>query len=355
MGKDSHYTIDLSRIYKEDEELVGKKAHEIGMLWRLGIPLPKGFVITTEFFNEYLCLSGIDKEIKKVQALDHPAISDTVKKLFHPIQKEIMRKPMPQSLSAELHEFYRKLSGVFKDQPLNVFSSSSNNKSIVFSNVKGDANLILKIKTIWSMFLTDPVAIVVQENIKFDTKGKVFTDNPSLDKKLTKQQMNKLIDYCNTIRKHFYFPYEIEYAVSNDIIFITKVNPFTGIVEDPIKPEVQKKSKQKVLIKGIPINPGIVTGRVKILHNKYGVIDIKKEDIVVLSRLDPSIFERMKNAKAVIIDSISPNSLNKTLYRKNFQIPTIEGTGNATKMFRNGNVVTVNGTSGEIYSGGLVY
>ncbi|MDP2585246.1 MAG: PEP-utilizing enzyme, partial [Candidatus Levybacteria bacterium] len=217
------------------------------------------------------------------------------------------------------------------------------------------ANLILKIKTIWSMFLTDPVAIVVQENIKFDTKGKVFTDNPSLDKKLTKQQMNKLIDYCSTIRKHFYFPYEIEYAVSNDIIFITKVNPFTGIVEDPIKPEVQKKSKQKVLLKGIPINPGIVTGRVKILHNKYGVIDIKKEDIVVLSRLDPSIFERMKNAKAVIIDSISPNSLNKTLYRKNFQIPTIEGTGNATKMFRNGNVVTVNGTSGEIYSGGLVY
>lgn len=50
-----------------------------------------------------------------------------------------------------------------------------------------------------------------------------------------------------------------------------------------------------------------------------------------------------------------PNSLDKTLYRKDFQIPTIEGAINATKIFKNGNIVTVNGVNGEIYSGGLVY
>ena len=63
----------------------------------------------------------------------------------------------------------------------------------------------------------------------------------------------------------------------------------------------------------------------------------------------------MKSAKAVVIDSILPNSLSKALFRRDFQIPTVEGVKNATKLFQNGNVITVNGVSGEIYSGGLVY
>lgn len=355
MGRNPHYIIDLSQVYKEDKELVGKKAYELGVLWKLGIPLPKGFAITPDFYNEYLRLTGIDKDIKKVQLLDHPAISDTIKKLFQPIQKEIMQKPVPQSLSIELHEFYRKLSGIFKEKSLNIFSSSSNNKSMIFSSVKGDANLILKIKSIWSFFLTNPVAIIVWENIDSEIKGRIFTNGPIIDKRLTRQQINKLIDYCNIIQKHFYFPYELEYAVRKGKVFITKINPFTGSVEEPIKLVVKKNTKQKVLIKGIPVNPGIVTGAVKVLNNKYGAIEAKTGDIIVLPKLDSSIFKRMKNAKAVIIDCISPNSLDKTLYRKNFQIPTIEGVKNASKIFRNGNIVTVNGISGEIYSGGLVY
>ncbi len=353
MGLNSHYIVDFSEVNKIDQDLVGKKAHELGILWEIGIPLPKGFVITTEFFKEFLRLTGIDKEIKKTQALSHPAISDSIKKLFHPITKQIMHQHIPQILSTELYKFYRKLSGIFKDKSLNVYSSSFNNRSIVFSGVLGDANLILKIKKIWALALGEPVAIVIQENIKSEVKGKIFTDNPVIDKKLTQLQMDKLIDYCNRIQKYFYFPKEVEYVVRKDKIFIVKVNPFTGIVHE--SSAVINNKAQKVLAKGISINPGIVTGTVRILHGKHSDIKAKKGEIIVLSNLEKSMFKRMKNAKAVVIDSISQNSLEKTLYRKDFKIPTVEGIKNATKTFQNGNIVTVNGISGEIYSGGLVY
>jgi len=346
--------IGLSQVYKVDEDLVGKKAHELGILWKLDIPLPNGFVITAEFFKEFLRATGINEEIKKIQALSHPSISDSIKKLFQPIQKQIMQNHMPQDLVVQLHKFYRELAGIFKERSLNMFSSSFNNKSIVFPNVKGDANLILKIKTIWSLSLDESVAIVVQENIIPEIKGKVLTDNPTIDKKLTKEQKDKLINYCNIIQKHCYFPKEIEYAVSKGKIFITKVNPFTGIVNE-LSLQTSNKRSQKVLIKGLSINPGIVTGPVKILHNKYGNIEAKKGEIAVLPGLDHALLRRIKNAKAVIIDDILLNSLDKTLYRKGFQIPTVEGAKNATRMFQDGNVVTVNGASGEIYSGGLIY
>lgn len=355
MGLNPHYIIDLSQTYKEDEELVGKKAYGLGMLWKLGIPLPRGFIITNEFFKEFLRLTGINKEIKKVQSLIHPAISDSIGKLFHPIEVQIMRHYIPQNLAVEMYRYYRQLSGILKNKYLNVFSSSFNNKSIIFSNVKGDANLILKIKKIWSESIGNTVAIVVQENIKPDVQGIIFTDSPNIDEKLTNGQKNKLINYCNVIQKHFYFPKEIKYIVSKGKIFITEINPFTGVVNEAPKLVSQNTKKQKVLIKGRPVNPGIVTGPVKVLHNIYDVAQVEKGEIAILPDLNLAIFKNIKNAKAIITDSILSNSLDKTLYRKDFQIPTIEGTKNATKIFRNGNIVTVNAMSGEIYSGGLIY
>lgn len=354
MGLISRYIIDFAHVYKEDEDLVGKKAHELGILRKLSVLLPDGFIITSEFFKEYLRVTGIDREISKVQAQDHPAIADTIKKLFHPVQEQIINKHIPPVLSVQLHKFYRKLSGIFNEASMNIFSSSSNNKSITFSDVKGDTNLILKIKTIWSMTLEKPVAIVVQKNMQSKIKGKILTNNPIINKKLTEAQMNKLLDYCKIIQKHFYFPKEIEYMIKNGKIFVTKINPFTGTVSKVFEPKTQNIAKN-VLVKGHTVNPGIVTGPVKILHNRHNDIDIKKGDIVVLPNLSPSLFKKMKNAKAIIIDSIFSNALDKTLYREAFKIPTIEGVSNAAKIFKNGKVVTVNGISGEIYSGGLIY
>lgn len=354
MGLSPHI-IGISEVHRLDEELVGKKGHEIGMLWKLGILLPDGFVTTTQFHKQFLHLTGIDKEIRKTQALKHPALSDSVNKLFYPVQKKIIQTHIPHILISELHNYYKHLSGIFKDSSLNVFSSSLSNKSIIFPNVKGDANLILKIKTIWSEFPEEVVAIVIQKNISSKIKGKIFTDNPTIDKKLTEEQMNKLSNYCKIIQKHFYFPKEIEYAVKKGKLFITNVNPFTGTVDKSSNPIVQNNKIRKVLSKGIAINPGIVTGPVKILNNKYSVTEIKMGDVVVLQNLDHSLFKNIRNAKGLIVDSALSSSLEKALIRQYFKIPIIEVAKDAKKVLHNGNVVTVNGMTGEIYSGGLIY
>lgn len=348
MGVNSNFIIDLSEVYEIEEDLVGKKAYELGILQKLGIPIPGGFIITNDFFKEFLRLTGIDEEIQKARTLSHPAISDSAEKLFQPIRNRIMRQSIPQVLAGELHKFYRELSGTFKEIPLNIFSSSMNNNSTVFRNMKGDANLILKIKTIWSLNFKNSGAIVVQENINSGITNRIATVNPIIDSELTKTQMIELTNYCNLIQKHFYFPKEIEYAIIKNNIFITKINPFTGSVSLDNK-------LRKTLIKGISINPGIATGRLKILRDKRDNTKIKKGEIVVAPNLSSLTFDNTKNAKAVIIDAFLQKSLNRILFKNHFKIPAIEGAKNATKIFKNGNVVTVNGVSGEIYSGGLIY
>jgi len=354
MGLIPDYVIDISDIYKSDEDLVGKKAYDLGMLWKLGVPLPEGFVVTARFRDEFFKKNNINNEIEKLKALNHPSLSNSVEKLFEPAKVKIMHAHISQSLALDLHKFYKRLAGKFSETSVNMFSSSKADRSMLFSNIKGDANIVLKIKTIWSSFMDSPTAIVVLKNTKSEMQGKIFTNQPIVDKNLSGEQINKLIKYCKIIQDYFYFPKEIEYVVSKGKIYIIKINPFTGVVNKFSKEALDNK-KQKILAKGISLNLGIATGPVRILHNNYRDVKVKKGEIIITANLNNLLISNIKAAKAIIVNSIVPNSLTKTLYRKNFQLPTVEGIENATKIFQNGNIITVNGVNGEIYSGGLIY
>lgn len=333
---------DFSKIYKENLDIVGKKAVELGELTRLGIPIPDGFVITTSFFKKFLQETELDLKIKKIEGLMHPAIEDSKAKLFEPIKKEIIRTHIPQNLSNELQKFYRKLSGILKEQSLNIYSSSKNSRSIIFHNIKGDTNLILKIKEIWASNINKPVAIIVQKNINSKIKGTMITNNPP-----------KELGYiAQKIQKHFYFPQEVDYVIEKGKIYITLVKPFTGIIEKSYLKVFQKKI-QKVLIKATSINPGIVTGVVKIVSLNHKNFKIKRDEIAIVPKLNVKLYENIKKAKGIVVDTILPNSRALMLYRKDIKIPTIIGAKNATKILQNCNIVTINGMSGEVYQGGF--
>lgn len=337
---------NFSKIYKEDLDIVGRKAVELGELTRLGIPIPDGFVIPPSFFIEFLQLTGISKEIEEIQKLSHPAIADSILKLFQPIQKKIIHAHIPQNLAIEIHSHYRKLSGALKEQSLNIFTSPLKGKSFYFLDIKGDANLLLKIKEIWASQLHNPVAIVVTKNIKSKIKGKIITNDPLIDK--------KFVALAKKIQKHFYFPKDLNYVIVKDKIYITAMLPFTGKVEELPNKTVQNRRMQKVLIKGVSINPGIVTGPVKVLGENHDFTKILSGEIIVLPRLDMSTYRKIKKAKAIIIDDDLSSSYDRMLYRKDIKIPTIEGTKNAAKILQNGSVITVNGMNGEIYRGSLI-
>ncbi len=147
MGTNSRI-IDFSGIDNIDADSMGKIAHKLGELKHLNIPTPDGFVIMPSLFRDFLEETGIFKNIKKIQSVNHPAIENSMSKLFEPIQKKIMNTRLPSNITKELNSYYRKLSGIFKEQSLNIFTSPLRGKSLRFFDIKGDANMILTIKKI---------------------------------------------------------------------------------------------------------------------------------------------------------------------------------------------------------------
>lgn len=347
MGINSHYTVNFSQLYKYDPDEIGKNAHQLGELTHLGVPIPDGFVILPSLFKKFLEETKIAIDIEKIQAISHPAISDSMPKLLLPIKNKIMHTHIPQDLATKLHGYYKKLSGIFKETSLNIFTSPLKGKSLQFFNVKGDANFILTIKKIWAMQVESSTAIIVQKNIPSKIQGKIITENP-----LTHEESWVLSDVVSKIKKYFYFPQEVEYALFKGKIYITDIKPFTKIPEIKIiSPTVKQR---KILIKGVPLNPGIITGSVRLLRNQ-DYYQVKSHEIAVIPEIDKLLYSKIVKAKAIIVDMELRNPYDRVMYKKSVKKPTIMGTQNAIRMLRNGNIITINGANGEIYSGGLIH
>ena len=338
--------LDFSKLRFVDSDLISKKAKVLGELKSLKILIPDGFVITNHFFEEFLSQTGIAEEIKRIRNSTHPALSESLPKLLEPIQRKIMQSNIPNHLTLELHNFYRKLSGLLREASLNIYSSAKNSNHIAFYNVRGDANLILKIKSLMIHYLDQPFCVVIQKEVLSKNKKTTATNDPTIDN----QDVLKL---AKKIQKHLYFPQEIDYAIEKGKIYITDIRPFTGKVEKSNKVISQNKKVKSVLIKGISINPGIVTGVVKIL-NSQNLTNIKNFEIAVIKNLNKSLYSGLKKAKAVVADNVLQTPQDKLYYRKLIKTPTIMNTKDATNLLQNGNVITVNGSNGEIYSGGFI-
>ncbi len=287
----SRNIIDFSHLHRFGIDEIGEKAHQIGTLKHLGISIPDGFAI----------------------------------RVFEHLSLELIK---------EIHQAYGKLSGILKEESVNIFTSYLSNKSVMFPDIKGDANLIHKVKTILLSQTEKTITIIVQKNIKPETKGVIYTINPP----------KELEHVACKIQKHFYFPQEINYAVKKGKTYITSVKPLTNLPKAFIR---------KILAQGISIKEGIATGPARILLDQ-DFTKIKNEEILVLSKFNLAMFTKIKKAKAVVSDSAILSNRDKMIYKRLLQIPSIHNAKNATKKLYNGNIITVNGATGEIYSGGLI-
>jgi len=342
-----HVIEDISKLKYPDIKDVGRKVFELAELHCLRIPTREGFVIKVPFFRDFLLSTGIYEDIERARSMHFfqtDVSTDSIQRL---IREKIVRTPIPRDLLSILHKFYAKLAGELFESPVDIFSSKKAEESDLYPKVSGDANTVLKIKHIWAANLDSFTAIAIVKNTNFDLSGKIFTNDKVFDKRLHKEQHLRLSQYCDAIEKHFRIPKEIEFGIKDDKIYITMINPYTGNINKNI-------NHSKIVVSGEPLNPGVVTGIARILHKSEANMQIKKGEILIIPELSSIFYKNIKNAKAVIVDSSLSSSKDKAIYKDNFHIATIEGAGNATRIFRNGTVVTVDGTTGKAYLGGFL-
>jgi len=100
----------FNEVGKGDINIVGGKGANLGEMYRNGIPVPYGFIVTANAYFQYLRHSGLDKKIKNYLELLEYKDPKSLQNTSENIQNEIMKTPMPKALAQEIMLAYLDLS-----------------------------------------------------------------------------------------------------------------------------------------------------------------------------------------------------------------------------------------------------
>jgi len=115
---------------------------------------------------------------------------------------------------------------------------------------------------------------------------------------------------------------------------------------------VGKISASDVILKGDPASPGIAAGPAKVILSAKEIDKVMSGDVLIAPETNPDFVPAMKKAVAIITDSGGRTS-HAAIVSRELGVPAVVGTVKATTTIKTGNVITVNGTTGEIYKGGF--
>ncbi|MEM3075925.1 MAG: phosphoenolpyruvate synthase, partial [Candidatus Bilamarchaeaceae archaeon] len=157
------------------------------------------------------------------------------------------------------------------------------------------------------------------------------------------------------IEQHYNFPQDIEYAIEKENIYIVQSRPITTLKKEERATE-EKSGKPieelKVLVQGVGASPGIGMGPVKIIKSPAELKKMEKGDVLVTEMTTPDFVPAMKKAAAIVTDTGGTTS-HAAIVSRELGIPCVVGTGNASKLLKDGQVISVDGTHGIVYEGML--
>lgn len=199
------YTVRLNEIQARDMTLVGQKGGHLAQMWSADLPVPLGFCVTVEAYQEHIATSGLWAEMQKhltdIQEED-PAEVERVSAL---IQDLVLQAPLPaavrEAIEASAQNLFQALgdsltplavrpSATMKGQPPASFGGQHD----AFLNVIGQESLLQSVKKCWASLWTARailfriqngldhadarMAVVVHELVSATVSGTVFTANP---------------------------------------------------------------------------------------------------------------------------------------------------------------------------------
>lgn len=238
---------------------------------------------------------------------------------------------------------------------------SGNKRTMVIEAIYGLGEYIVGGKVTPDHYEIDKNSFVIlkkqisQQKIKLIKKGKSNHEvkiPSSLQKKqkLTDEEIIKIAILIAEIEKHYYFPQDIEWAIEGDQLFIVQSRPITTLKQIQEKNSIYHLTSEKPVLTGAPASPGIAFGPVKIIRSASEIEHVEKGDILVAPQTNPDYVPAMKKAVAIVTDRGGRTS-HAAIVSRELGIPAVVGCEKATKVFKNQQIITVNGSTGEIFLG----
>ena len=206
--KDVPNILWLEEIRKEDIISVGGKGASLGEMASIGLPVPRAFVVTAQAFRRFLVESGLDQKIFTMS--DHLDVenNEALEKAADSIKALVLKAKMPAAIKDEIRAAYKKMSAnnlivavrssaTAEDLPDASFAGQQE----TYLNIKGEGALLSAVQKCWASLYgaraiyyrakqgfddrTVNIAVVVQQLVRSEKSGVMFTSHPITGEPLT--------------------------------------------------------------------------------------------------------------------------------------------------------------------------
>jgi len=159
-------------------------------------------------------------------------------------------------------------------------------------------------------------------------------------------EIRKLAEISLKLEEHYKKPQDIEFAVEGEEIFIVQTRAITTIG----KKVEEGKVSGEIILTGLAASSGIASGKVKIVREMSDLEKIQIGDILVTKMTNPDMVVSMQKSAAIVTDE-GGLTAHAAIVSREMGIPAVVGTREATSKLKDGEIITVDGSSGKVYKG----
>jgi pyruvate,water dikinase len=163
---------------------------------------------------------------------------------------------------------------------------------------------------------------------------------------LTDEELHRLADVGRRIEEHYGSPQDVEWAIEGQDTHIVQSRPITTLSEP------EQTGQGGMLVSGLGASPGRVSGRVRVLESPDEGSKLNKGEVLVATMTSPDWVPVMRRAAAIVTDG-GGMTCHAAIVSRELRVPSVVGTRTATRILRDGELITVDGNTGEVYEGSM--
>ena len=173
---------------------------------------------------------------------------------------------------------------------------------------------------------------------------------------------NEIVDLARLgmrVEEHYGKPQDIEWAIADGETFLVQSRPITTIGPNattgtlsatPVRADDESDDP---VVRGLGASPGVVSGRVRVMRSPAEGEALRRGEVLVAPMTSPDWVPVLRRAGALVTDG-GGMTCHAAIVSRELGVPCIVGTGHATELLHDGQVVTVDGAKGVVFEGDRV-
>ncbi|AEF40567.1 phosphoenolpyruvate synthase [Hoyosella subflava] len=165
---------------------------------------------------------------------------------------------------------------------------------------------------------------------------------------LDDREVESIAGLARRAEDHYGSPQDVEWVFEGGTLWFVQARPITTLGKHALQPRSDTSSGP--LITGLGAAPGRATGAVRLLAMPSAGHRLADGDILVAPMTNPDWIPAIRRAAAVITDS-GGMTCHAAIVARELGVPCVVGARTATSVLSDGEIVTVDGASGEVFAG----